>query len=854
MAMTGAEVWRDYVTDGIPATGDNDPKKREIRSWTTWIESIITAWTTNGGMVFTLLSSLQASLNYPPSTMSWVIGDPVADSNGVWRKLGAPGSGSWIRVADLPYSFIVASDVGAGTPNVIQATSALPITSSALVALNVFEANTAGVTVSFNGGTPLAIKTNSGIDVVPGGLKAGMILLGYVSGSTFRLVSDQASAAFQAVIEGLLAQAQAAAAVASGAMTAVIDPQFATKAVAETFSPVVAPDFINLAFYDSLQVPGSGGRYRKSVSGEPTHAGKFSITLANGITVVWYELAETDIVPQMFGVLFNSASDQASKMQAWLNAVGALNVDGYVPRGVIKMNSGISTSAADLKIGCHPKAKFDIGGAPAGTYAITLTGTISTYSNIFAGQAQLGALRIRVALAFAANLALGDVIKIKSADVHDASNTNSLFGELNVVTGLVDAATGYIDVERPLSATYLTTPQVAKITPIRSPEWDGGTIVGAVAEKNNQKGVRVRYAKDFNIRNVSAERIDDRAFWIEDSLDGEIIPGNISDTRPASTGYGVSVIDACQDIIVHHGKFQRVRHAFSTNNQSSNGGIPRRITFADNMVSGGAYAREGSMGPGDAIDTHGAAEEIYVERNTVKGCPGQGCNFECRSGAVRDNKFIDCGNNGVSVHNESDFDGDVIVTGNKVTRCGGKGFYIINGTRGTSAVFTSAIIANNTVDGASAEAFQIGYSTMPNKMIGTVFSGNRARASGGGAVVYLLNQRRMAANGNTIDGAAATIGMRLYDCVSCNIGGNVIGMPNAATVAALLVTGSTAGASTGNTISGNSTVSQTGTSTGEGIRLDGNVQYTNVVGNSTRGAAGISLGSGTGNVQANNIA
>lgn len=77
--------------------------------------------------------------------------------------------------------------------------------------MNVFEANTTSpVTVSFNGGSVLTIKTNSGSNVDPGGFVAGMIVMGIVSGATFRLISDQASSAIVAAAEAAKDAAQAA--------------------------------------------------------------------------------------------------------------------------------------------------------------------------------------------------------------------------------------------------------------------------------------------------------------------------------------------------------------------------------------------------------------------------------------------------------------------------------------------------------------------------------------------------------------------------------------------------------------------------------------------------------------------
>lgn len=213
MALTAAEVLRDYETDGVPSSGVHEVKKSDFRTLLGQYEQIINAFTSNGGLIYDTRALLYADLAKDANRMAWVIGDSTAAYNGIYKKVGASGSGSWTRVADLPYSFIVASDVGDGTPDAIVATSSLPISGSALVLLNVYEANTGSpVTVSFNGGTPLTIKTNSGNDIAPGGLQSGMLVLGRVSGSTFRIVTDQVSAAIVAQAEAAAAEAVAAAA------------------------------------------------------------------------------------------------------------------------------------------------------------------------------------------------------------------------------------------------------------------------------------------------------------------------------------------------------------------------------------------------------------------------------------------------------------------------------------------------------------------------------------------------------------------------------------------------------------------------------------------------------------------
>lgn len=221
---TAATVFRDYETDGVPASGRHKPKKPDIRQLLAGYESIINAFLSNGGLIYASLSALNADLAHGANSMAWVLGDATVANNGIYRKIGGSGSGSWTRVADLPFSFIIASDVGAGTANAIQATTSIPVSSSALVWTNIFEANTSSpVTISFNGGSALTIKTNSGNNVAAGGLVAGMIVMGVVSGSMFRILNDQVSSAIVAAAEAAQAAAELARDEAQAAAAAAAD-------------------------------------------------------------------------------------------------------------------------------------------------------------------------------------------------------------------------------------------------------------------------------------------------------------------------------------------------------------------------------------------------------------------------------------------------------------------------------------------------------------------------------------------------------------------------------------------------------------------------------------------------------
>ncbi|TPJ60816.1 hypothetical protein [Mesorhizobium sp. B2-6-1] len=217
------ELMNTIMADG-PSSNPSQPVKALLRAWGTWVEGIITAFLSNGGLIYDTKAHMDADLAHGANSSAWVLGDPTVANNGIYRKLGASGAGSWNRIADLPYSFIAATDAGAGTANAIVATTSIPLPSAngaALISLNIFENNTGPATVSFNGGAALTIKTNAGNDVQTNYLVAGMIVAGYVSGSTFRLISEIGTAADRAAAEAAAAASAGSAAAAAAAAATV---------------------------------------------------------------------------------------------------------------------------------------------------------------------------------------------------------------------------------------------------------------------------------------------------------------------------------------------------------------------------------------------------------------------------------------------------------------------------------------------------------------------------------------------------------------------------------------------------------------------------------------------------------
>lgn len=220
MADQARDIFRDYVTDGVPSSGVHNPRKAKIREWGTWVEAVIGAGSLSGAVWKETKALLDADLAHADGTIGVVYDDATAANNGMYAKSGASGSGSWTQIYDhLPgYQFVRAVDDGNSTANAITADSPSPIPSgdgNALILLVIPVTNTSGtVTVAFNGGTALAFKTAAGNNPATGGLIAGMTVLGTIAGdgTQFRMASDQASAAIQAAAEAAQAAAEAAAA------------------------------------------------------------------------------------------------------------------------------------------------------------------------------------------------------------------------------------------------------------------------------------------------------------------------------------------------------------------------------------------------------------------------------------------------------------------------------------------------------------------------------------------------------------------------------------------------------------------------------------------------------------------
>jgi len=367
-------IWRDFETDGISASGFHKPINREIRERGTWVENAINAGLSNGGLIYDTEANMNADLAHPANASAWVVSDGA--NNGIYRKSGASGSGSWTRIADLPYSVIYAQNDGSGTANAVVAMASVPVSTSAysqLISVPFTAANTGAMTISINGETPRPLVTNTGEPIPAGYVKPKMSALVQIDGDgNYRLFSYGDASAIQAVIEGLLVAATAEADRAEAAAAAIATaPQwaFASKSAAALFDPDAAPSFVSLSGGDFTNALGRAELFEVLPAATPDPVdlpAPAFVRFVDGSLARW----KGREFPLELGAKGDGLTDNSSFFEDLSGSMTAFN-------GVISADRGMFKTDKALVI---PKASAFIGQGSDRTI-ITAKGSSALFTN-----------------------------------------------------------------------------------------------------------------------------------------------------------------------------------------------------------------------------------------------------------------------------------------------------------------------------------------------------------------------------------------------------------------------------------------------------------------------------------------
>lgn len=456
------------------------------------------------------------------------------------------------------------------------------------------------------------------------------------------------------------------------------------------------------------------------------------------------------ITPQAHGAVGDGVTDDTAAFQAALNEASATGRPIVVPPATYALSPLMVGPNTHLQLAPGVTLKHSGAGA-----LLTATGTEAATKTFLSDTATPGA---KTLTAPGHELATGDFFRLGSDLVYDPHSTSTKHGEILLVDSVSgDTITVTTSV---IGGPYTPTDgaYIRKITPVSNITIQGGTILGAFSPALGQFGISVVRGSNIHIEGVTIRGVDRRHVGLADCLDAWVDGCTFEWAIDNTMAYGVSFQDCTQDSGCVRSVFINVRHSLSTNNNSVVDGLPRRIKFADNTVRQTSHALAGSQGGGDAIDTHTAAEDIWIERNTVLGSTGQGVNFEAPTGRIVGNVVEGTLSTGISVHNESIQPGRITVADNEVRRTSGRGIFVRTGGRGTQVPYDAIRITGNIVADATGESISVGLTstgTPPERGVRVV--GNTLLRTGGTAAIRILNSTGVVATQNQAIGGTTSI-------------------------------------------------------------------------------------------------
>jgi len=361
---TGAEVFRDYVTDGVPASGTHKVEKAQARALFTLYESLLNG--SAAGLAYATLAAINADLAHAASTLAIVYGDSTAANNGTYVKAGGSGVGSWSRIGDLPNAVIRLTVTG-GTGDAIVATApeTPTVPANKIYLLTPGATNSGATTIAVNGEAAVAIKNNFGSTLVANSLVVGAPVAMIWSMDHYRLLVSLAVDTAGVVADAVAARDDAEDA-RDAAIAAVPDSlTISTIAASIVPAPVLALRPVGFSVVDPL-------------------ASTWKRVSAPGVTMPWHkqssdgqwwEIADHIAHPFMFGNVGKGADDsQAFQDCTSFIARASASLTStqiYIPAGIYEIDNwsitGITAQLRHFKISGHgAKLKPRAGGSALG--------------------------------------------------------------------------------------------------------------------------------------------------------------------------------------------------------------------------------------------------------------------------------------------------------------------------------------------------------------------------------------------------------------------------------------------------------------------------------------------------------
>ncbi|MBR0855675.1 right-handed parallel beta-helix repeat-containing protein [Bradyrhizobium liaoningense] len=312
---SAAEIYRDFETDGVQASGPHRPVKRDIRELTLLIQGLLAA--SGPSLGYSALALLNADLAHVANTLAFVYGDASPANNGSYIKSGAFGAGSWTRIADLPTP-IVNLTVTGGTPNAIVASA--PETPQQpglkLYLLTPTANNTGAVTLNYNGTGDIPIKNAFGATLAAGSLMVGSPVLMMRQSGYFQLLISANVDASTILADTVAARDAAIAAAASSSIISALD-RTALKTLDTT---VTKTAHLREAGREGVFIWRSGIDYSALVAADPEEGIYIKANAIAASAGAWVRNRTPGIYDvKWFGAKGDNSTNDYPKLQATVN-------------------------------------------------------------------------------------------------------------------------------------------------------------------------------------------------------------------------------------------------------------------------------------------------------------------------------------------------------------------------------------------------------------------------------------------------------------------------------------------------------------------------------------------------------
>ncbi len=284
------------------------------------------------------------------------------------------------------------------------------------------------------------------------------------------------------------------------------------------------------------------------------------------------------------------------------------------------------TSAVQAAITAAAGNTLEFGGSD-NTYVITSTGTkhaitcVGTLGSSEAINSGANIYSYTVNVTDASDFAAEDFCLIASGDHYSYTGQDTDFGEILQIRSI---SSGDIVFATPLTNTYSSSPVLYPVTWKENVSIEGLDIRGSNTTAAGERGICLRYVKNFSIRNCKIYGIDHYGIEINSSINGEVrsnfIKGVFYDSTSGTIFYGIIVMNSSQYVNVVNNIGHKNRHlVVCTANTGGAGyfGQPMFINVEGNIFHD---AESGDAGRSYAFENHGFGRFINWRNNIANGC------------------------------------------------------------------------------------------------------------------------------------------------------------------------------------------------------------------------------------------